>query len=364
MGNLGKAALVVACAVAAACSKPAPTRADPAPSASAPASTEATVVGATPLTLPSARRYAPARVLPPGAHVLLPGVIPSFGSGRVDPVATVVVDDRQAYFSDGAGYVWAQAKDASSPARMLWDGSRGFAMSLVLVGGDVVFGVAPRRRGTDRAKLVRVPKTGATGAGTVITESPDDVISLVSDGTNLYFSLFDGSPIRVAPLAGGASRVARAPGIKNGALAVDEHWLYVADYERGVVVRASKTPGGTETVLARAQPKPVGIAVDASFVYWPCESDGTIRRVPKTGGAVSVVARGQINHDLLAVDAGWVYWASWDQKHTLKRTKKDGSQRAPEVLLTDLRDPEGVAVDSKYVYVANKGAGEVLALPL
>jgi len=277
------------------------------------------------------------------------------------PVFEVVLDDTQAYYADGAGFVWAQAKDGSSPARGLWSGAQGHAMTIVLDGGDVIFGVSPTNRQTDKAKIVRVPKKG--GLPTTITEAPEDVIDLVSDGTSLYFSLFDGSPIRKVSLAGGQSEVVRTPGIKSGALAVDGRYLYVADYAHNVVVRASKTPGGGETVLASAQPKPVGIATDETFVYWPCEDDGTIRRVPKTGGAVQTIARGQINHDLLALDATYVYWASWDQKHTLKRTKKDGSQRAPDVLATDLRDPEGVATDARYVYVANKSAGEILALP-
>jgi len=277
------------------------------------------------------------------------------------PVFDVVLDATQAFYSDGAGYVWAQAKDGSSPARALWSGAQGHAMSIVLDGTDVVFGVSPSNHQTDKPKIVRVPKKG--GAATTITETPEDVIELVSDGTSLYFSLFDGSPIRKVPLAGGQSQIVRTPGIKSGALAVDGRYLYVADYARDVVVRAPKTPGVGETVLAAAQPKPVGIAIDETFVYWPCEDDGTIRRVPKAGGAVQTLARGQIHHDIIALAAPPEYWARWDQKHTLKRTKKDGSQPAPEVLATDLSDPEGVATDARYVYVANKSAGEILALP-
>ncbi len=345
-----------------ACTRPAPPTptADPPPAinVSAAAITSA-AVGATPPARSSAVPPPSARALPARARVLRPSTPSPFAHPLA--IFEVVLDGANAYFSDGAGLVHAQVKDGSSPARVLWDATQGHAMSIVLDGNDVVFGVSPSNRQTDKDRIVRVPKAG--GAAKTIAEAPEDVIQLVSDGTSLYFSLFDGSPIRRAPLAGGPSEIVRAPGIKSGALAVDAKYLYVADYARGVVVRASKTPGGGETVLASAQPHPVGIAIDESFVYWPCEDDGTIRRVPKSGGSAQTITRGQHNNDLLALDAAYVYWASWDTSHALKRIKKDGSQPAPDVMLADLREPESVAVDATYVYVANKGAGEILAIP-
>ncbi len=291
--------------------------------------------------------------LPPGAVVLRPP--------QPHGVFGPVVDGPTIYYTDGAGNVWAQAKDGSGRPRSLWSGRRGHAMSLVLARDQVYFGVTPANRQQDKPRIVRVPKTG--GAAVTVTETPDDVINLVSDGDHLYFSLFDGSPLRKVPLAGGPSTIVRAPGIKQGAIAVDDRYLYVTDYLRNLVVRAPKTRGGAEHVLAARQPRPVGIALDETYVYFPCEKDGSIRRVPKAGGAVKTIATGQINQDDITVGETFVYWASWDRRPTLRRTRKDGSQPQPDDLLTDLKDPEAIALDGQRVYVTNKGDSDIIGIP-
>jgi len=304
---------------------------------------------------------------PPGVVVIKPGAVPHPPPDGVDVVHEVVVDEKDAFFSDGFGYVWRAPKDGSGAASMVWDAKNGHAMSLVLHGGDVLFALTPpwSPNGKSKPMIVRVPKTG--GAHVTLSVETEDPLYLVRDDTNLYFALFDGTSVRRIPLAGGASVAVRTPGIKSGSLAVDPSGgsLYVSDYARGTVSKISKATNA-ETVLASGMPKPVGIAIDATHVYFPCEGDGSVRRVAKSGGPLQVLATQQINNDELVVDDTWVWWSTWAKPHALMRTKKDGSGTAVTVV-PNLHEPTGLSLDTTpgatSVYVANKGAGEVLVVP-
>lgn len=296
---------------------------------------------------------------PAGVIVIVPGKLP-YGVGHDTVVHEVVVDEKDAFFSDGYGNVWRAPKDGSGSASLVWDGKKGHGMSLVLDGGDVVFSLKPHVAGaSSKPMIVRVPKAG--GAHVTLSVETEDPLYLSSDGANVFFSLFDGTSVRRIPIKGGASVAVRTPGIRSGALAVDGSSLYVSDYARGTVSKIPKS-GGAETTLASGMPKPVGIAIDETHVYFPCETDGSVRRVPKAGGPVQTIATGQINNDELAVDETWVYWSTWDKSHALVRVKKDGSSK-PATMLSGLREPTGISLDAGHVYLANKGAGEVLVVP-
>lgn len=297
--------------------------------------------------------------LPPGVLSIKVPTRAASPLGRNISVHAITLDATHVFFNDGYGRIWGARNDgASAPFEVLPGASPSrpnpagglHALNLIDDGDDLVF--------TADAGLWRVRKTG--GAPKVLTSGKQDPVLLASDEGFFYFSAFDGSPIKRVPKAGGEAAVV-GEGVKSGALAVDASHLYVVAYNRGTLSRRPKA-GGRVAALASGLPKPVGLALDAEAAYVSCEADGSVRRVPKAGGSVKIIARGQINHDELALDDEYVYWASWEEGGPLRRVRKDGSA-SPETLLSGLRSPEGVAVDGRHVYVANKGFGEVIVVP-
>ena len=246
----------------------------------------------------------------------------------------------------GAGGLWSAPRDGTTPSTLL---TTGFVLSLFVDGTSVTY--------TSSKTLQRISRAG--GPPTVLVTEHEDLIDLTGDGNSLFYSMFDGTPIRRLPYGGGTSTPVH-PGIKSGALAVDETHLYVASYALGTVTRVAKT-GGSPAPISSATPRPVGIVVDDHFVFVTCEADGSVRRIPKSGGAVAILARGQVNHDQPAQDDTYVYWTSGGQDMAVMRVPKDGSRPAEVVYAPLHTNPNQVAVDETNVYVTETGG--VLVLP-
>jgi len=96
-------------------------------------------------------------------------------------------------------------------------------------------------------------------------------------------------------------------------LAVDGTDVYYTDYQ-GSVKRVPKQGGAPETLAAAAYP--VAIALDANYAYWTergapktaCVGAGSIKRMPKAGGSIETLASGQTCLSGIAVDTSAVYW--------------------------------------------------------
>ncbi len=295
---------------------------------------------------PSTQVAAPAPVpgIPPGGF-LVPGPTnpPLPAQFASNLVHSVQLDADHAYYTDSRGFLWSSPKDGSAKPTQVAARAMMFfvdATTVTYVSGKSV---------------MRVAKTGGTPT-TLVTEH-EDPVHIVTDGTSIFYSLFDGTPIRKLPYAGGAS-VAIHPGIKSGALAVDAQYLYVADYSKGTVTRVAKA-GGTPTLVASVSTG-VGLLVDEKFLYVTSEKDGSVRRVPKAGGTVDVLARGAVNHDQPAQDATYVYWTSGGQDMALFRAKKDATGR-PEMVHSVVGNPNQIALDETRFFVT--GNNGVMVFP-
>ena len=194
---------------------------------------------------------------------------------------------------------------------------------------------------------------------TLVTEW-EDPVDLASDGKHLYYTMFKGSAVMRAGWRGGES----AELVRGGPhynVAVDDSYLYVVEYrKKGRVVRYSKRNGEWK-VLASGIKRPVGVAQDADYIYFPVEGDGSLRRVPKRGGRMETIAEHQVNHDILAVDETYVYWGDWGT-HRLVRARKDGSGEM-QVLAEDKRSICGIAVNDHYIAFTTEGRLEIIPKP-
>jgi hypothetical protein len=110
------------------------------------------------------------------------------------------------------------------------------------------------------------------------------------------------------------------------------------------------------TVLATAQPGPMGIAVSGAYVYFTCVGDGqagngSIRRVPKAGGTVEELVTGETApFALAATPTGFVWTAPMPgvANGFVKKADADGANVT--TLASGIAAPSGLAVDGTNVY--------------
>jgi hypothetical protein len=131
-------------------------------------------------------------------------------------------------------------------------------------------------------------------------------------------------------------------------VAVDDTEIYAADGSGKIVACAkSGCPMGPRVVASGAGMRSMGIAVDATHVYWATTSDGTILSAPKGGGPVSTVETGGYPYEI-AVDATDVYWA--DNDGPIAKAPKGGGLAT---VLADMSAHGGgmaIALDDANVY--------------
>jgi hypothetical protein len=166
--------------------------------------------------------------------------------------------------------------------------------------------------------------------------------------------------VQFAPTsAGTASATLRAVDRKGAVLATDaltgtgptgQH-LYWTNYGSGTVMRANLDGTGVTTLVSGRTNHLYGLAADASHIYW-IEADavgnGTVMRANLDGTGMTTLASGQSAPIGIAVDANYVYWANGDS--TIMRANLDGTgvsiwrNTGPGVI------PQWVAVDANHVY--------------
>jgi hypothetical protein len=157
--------------------------------------------------------------------------------------------------------------------------------------------------------------------------------------------------------------VARA-GAMDG-MVVQNRFIYVL-YKSGVVARVA-TSGGTFTTLSTTptpsdvgEPAPEQLAVNASHVYWGVRRNrfaippttGKIYRVPVAGGATEIVVDGLVAPVGIALDATTLYFSDGGARTVGKAPLAGGS--AATTLATGLAGmPGSIATDSDSVYWAS-----------
>jgi hypothetical protein len=176
--------------------------------------------------------------------------------------------------------------------------------------------------------------TGGAGGGTNLTGS----VSSVSQ--NASSSVSSGSTS-----TGGVcspETLATVPPRVTG-LAVDGDSVYWGTGDGSIMERI----GGTTSVLAVAAPPIRTIAVDANNVFFT--AGASLLSVSRSGGETTTIGQYGNPRQIVAAD-GIVYLlipSALPTNGGVTRVDPDGSAT---LLITDLIDPEGLAIDSEYVY--------------
>jgi hypothetical protein len=134
----------------------------------------------------------------------------------------------------------------------------------------------------------RIFRCGAAGCGNspdVLATAVGSPQQLAQDLDGLYWieaTGFDGGAILRAPKVAdsGGPDVLVGGLAQPEALAVDESSIFFTDLRENAVRRLTKD-GGTLATVAASQSAPRLITLDATYVYWANQGDGTIRRAPK-----------------------------------------------------------------------------------
>jgi len=162
---------------------------------------------------------------------------------------------------------------------------------------------------------------------------------------------------------GGSCLVVTAPTAGANAIAVDSTSVYWVTNES--VMKAPLT-GGTPTTLFSGTYGPLlGLALDATNVYWT-NSNGTVMSVPLGGGTPVTLASGQAEPESIALYGANLYWVDWNSGNLM--TLPLGMDAGAPVILAAAGQVYALAAGPTGVYWASGyygvGMGRVSGLAL
>ena len=228
---------------------------------------------------------------------------------------------------------------------------------------------------------------GNAGAIVTLATAQANPLGVAVDGENLYWTTNQG--VMAMPLSGGAPMLlASSPG-GNSLVRSDGANVFWTSQAQGTVSRVA-IGGGPVATLAMGESAPLGIALDASNVYFT-SAMGTYS-VPKLGGAVTEIsggsgggivsdgtnvywvnpgggevlsnpgqeieAEGQMTPTDITIDALNLYWTNahgTDSVVMLPLSSLGTGKMMPTAIASDQPSPERIATDGVSVYWANAG---------
>lgn len=205
----------------------------------------------------------------------------------------------------------------------------------------------------------------------VVLAEPTYGRGIALDADHVYYADYLDGEIRRVAKAGGQSELL-ATAFAPMRVAVDATHVYWSDYgdfsHAGNVARAPKG-GGQKQILATPVDGAVGVAVDATSVYFTdWNSQGAVSRVPLGGGVMSQIASAEPWPRSVFVDGGTVYWTgqgSTGQANGVVRSKaSSGGPESPLSIAVGQFLPEGIAAFQGQVYWTTYYGNTVMRAPV
>lgn len=205
---------------------------------------------------------------------------------------------------------------------------------------------------------------------TILATSPNTCWAITVDANYVYWTEL-GAAIRKVPKSGGTVQTLANITGQARAIAVYGGYVYWAESSpSGYDIKMVPSSGGSVTTIASDHSMAsfmgvYGLAVDSSGVYWAQSGtswldSGSIKKLPgpvnnPTGLAHSnpaALATTLASSEAMTIDSDSVYW---DQEtygngfsSSVAKVGKNGG--AVTTLMTNLGEPDGIAVDGTYVY--------------
>lgn len=197
-------------------------------------------------------------------------------------------------------------------------------------------------------------------------EEPDSYVTqMATDGDDIFFTDYGGARIRSVPVGGGAitvvSTVAADPEPPQAEFARIEYadgWVYWGMYTTGGVYRAA-TDGSTPDAELVAVESALGVAVDATHVYWSDTDGGRVRRLEISeigSGTPEEVLTDISEPGELLLDGDRIYVLNGDG---VRSALKDGEDDDVVLHAPAQNYPWGIAVDDRFIYWTDWDGGEV-----
>lgn len=247
----------------------------------------------------------------------------------------LAVDDTDVYWTSSTGEIQRVPKGGGVPVVLA---QSAFPRGVALDGTHVYW--------TADEGVQRAPKAG--GPAVLLSSSSGIPWFLALDSQFVYWTDHFGGSVRRVAKDGSDTSAVLATGTTTFGITAAGDKVFFGDNDEGMVLAVPKL-GGSPTVLSTSE-TPWALAVD-DRLYWSVACGpmcGALKGVSKSGGTSVDVATG-LNQPLgIAVDATHVYWGEWAESKAIRKAAKDGTDVV--TVASGVPQVAALAVDASCVY--------------
>jgi hypothetical protein len=215
--------------------------------------------------------------------------------------------------------------------------------------------------------------TAPTGKSELGVAPSGRFYNVVADSAHVYFAMeIDPSnnmpptgAVARCPLDGcrGTPEIVATADAKIIGVAIDSGALFWSVFSsNGAIYRLTLDGASSPIAIAVGQALPINVAAFGGFVYWVNAGSGTVARASADAVATpTILASNQPSPSGLAVDDRGVYWTT--NTRTGQLLKLAHGTSTPLVLASAQPSPGHVRLDANYAYWTNTGDGSIRRVP-